>query len=154
MIASFQIDHTKLNPGLYVSRIDRIGDEEITTFDIRVYKPNMDAMTSPIAHTIEHLMADFLRNISPLRNSILYFGPMGCLTGFYLLLKGRYTSESIKGHIVHAFHCCSKATSIPGASEKECGNFRLNDLKGATELCEEYSRFLCSRSADNLHYPD
>ena len=154
MIPSFQVDHTKLKPGLYVSRIDKWGMEEATTFDIRVCKPNKDMMTPAIAHTIEHLMADYLRNDSPLNNSVLYFGPMGCLTGFYLILKGSWTSKLIKSDIVEAFHICSKARYIPGASEVECGNYRLNDLKGATELCDMYSIYLSNIKDDCLVYPE
>ena len=82
MIQSFLIDHTRLKPGLYVSRVDKWGMETATTFDIRVCKPNKDMMSPAVAHTIEHLMADYLRNDSRLSNSVLYFGPMGCLTGF------------------------------------------------------------------------
>jgi S-ribosylhomocysteine lyase len=154
MIPSFQVNHTKLNPGLYVSRIDKLGNEEITTFDIRVCKPNKDMMTPAIAHTIEHLMADYLRNDSPLRDTVLYFGPMGCLTGFYLILKGRWSSELIKSEIADAFYICSKARHIPGATEVECGNYRLNDLKSATELCKRYSIYLKGVGSDCLHYSE
>lgn len=154
MIPSFQIDHTKLKPGLYVSRRDQIGIEEVTTFDIRVCKPNKDMMAPAVAHTIEHLMANYLRNESPLRASVVYFGPMGCLTGFYLILKGTWSSAQVKDYIVDAFHVCSRANEIPGASEVECGNFRLNDLKGAIELCDKYSNFLLREATkENLTYP-
>lgn len=153
MIPSFQIDHTRLKQGLYVSRKDSVGIEKVTTFDIRVYEPNRGMMTPSIAHTIEHLMANYLRTESPLRANVLYFGPMGCLTGFYLILRGDWTSELIKNYIVDAFHVCSRAKSIPGASEVECGNFKLNDLKGATMLCEKYSSFLSKATEENLKYP-
>lgn len=152
MIPSFKIDHTKLKPGLYVSRIDKLGDDEITTFDIRVCYPNKDAMTSAIAHTIEHLMADYLRNYSPLRDNVLYFGPMGCLTGFYLILKGRYNSEQIKEEIAEEFQICSNARNIPGATVFECGNYKLNDLRGARELCQRYSTYLKAAENNCLHY--
>lgn len=154
MIPSFKVDHTKLKPGLYVSRVDKWGMEEATTFDIRVCKPNKDMMTPAIAHTIEHLMADYLRNDSPLNNAVLYFGPMGCLTGFYLILKGKWTTKLIRTEIVDAFHECSKARYIPGASEVECGNYKLNDLQGATELCDMYSIYLKSAGDDCLAYPE
>lgn len=154
MIPSFQVDHTKLEPGLYVSRVDKWGMEEATTFDIRVCKPNKDMMAPAVAHTIEHLMADYLRNKSPLSNSVLYFGPMGCMTGFYLILKGNWTSKLIKDWIVEAFHQCSKAMTIPGASEVECGNYKLNDLKGAKELSAKYALYLKNVGDDFLNYPD
>ena len=154
MIPSFQVDHTRLKPGLYVSRIDKWGMEEATTFDIRVCTPNKDMMPPAVAHTIEHLMADYLRNESTLDRSVLYFGPMGCLTGFYLILKGCWSSKIIKSEIVEAFHVCSKARFIPGASEVECGNYRLNDLKGATDLCDKYSEYLHNAESDCLVYPE
>ncbi len=109
MIPSFQVNHMKLKPGLYVSRVDKVGIDEVTTFDVRVCEPNKDMMAPAVAHTIEHLMADYLRNESPLRASVLYFGPMGCLTGFYLILKGFWRSRTIKDCIVDAFHVCSRA---------------------------------------------
>ncbi len=154
MIPSFQVDHTKLEPGLYVSRVDKWGMEEATTFDIRVCKPNKDMMAPAVAHTIEHLMADYLRNESSLRNSVLYFGPMGCLTGFYLILKGNWASVLIRDLIVESFQHCSKAKIIPGASEVECGNYKFNDLKGAKELCSKYALYLKNVGDDYLNYPD
>ena len=154
MIPSFQVDHTKLKPGLYVSRVDNCGAGKATTFDIRVCKPNSDMMTPSVAHTIEHLMADHLRNNSLIKDSVLYFGPMGCLTGFYLILKGHWCSKMIRTEIADAFHRCSKAKFIPGASEVECGNYRLNDLRGATKLCETYSTYLRNVGDDCLVYPE
>ena len=153
MIPSFQVDHTKLKPGLYVSRKDKMGKNIITTFDIRVCEPNKDMMQPAVAHTIEHLMADYLRNESKLKGDIIYFGPMGCLTGFYLILKGSRRSEEIKDDIVEAFKHCSSAKIIPGASEKECGNFRLNNLNGATELCSRYAEYVKDIKNECLVYP-
>lgn len=97
---------------------------------------------------------DYLRNDSPLSNSVLYFGPMGCLTGFYLILKGTWTSKLIKEMIVEAFKACSLSKTIPGASEVECGNYKLNDLKGAKELCDMFSVYLSTAGPDKLNYPD
>lgn len=154
MIQSFLIDHTRLKPGLYVSRIDKWGMEEATTFDIRVCKPNKDMLTPSVSHTIEHLMASYMREDSVYSNSVLYFGPMGCLTGFYLILKGRWTSKMIVPEITKAFFECSKAKGIPGASEVECGNYRMNDLQGAVEVCKNFSRYLQNIKDDCLNYPD
>lgn len=153
MIPSFQIDHTKLKPGIYVSQLDKVGKENITTFDIRVCEPNKNMMAPAVAHTVEHLMADFLRNQSELKDYVLYFGPMGCLTGFYLLLEGEWTSKQVLYDLSVAFETCSKAKLIPGASEVECGNFRLNDLKGAIDLCGKYSDYLSCITDDCLEYP-
>lgn len=154
MIASFLVDHTRLKPGLYVSRLDKLGDEMVTTFDIRVCQPNKDMMSPAVAHTIEHLMADYVRNKSSFKDDVIYFGPMGCLTGFYLILRHGRTSLSIKDDVIKAFCECSKAKTIPGATEVECGNFRMNDLKGATELCTRYERYLENASNDCLVYPE
>lgn len=153
MIPSFQIDHTKLKPGLYVSRVDTCANMKVTTFDIRICNPNKEMMSPEVAHTIEHLMADFLRNNSSFKDCTLYFGPMGCLTGFYLILKGRWDSKTIKEDIADAFFVCSKAKSIPGATEIECGNYKLNDLKGATKLCRKFSIYLYDAKEDCLNYP-
>ena len=153
MIPSFKVDHTKLKPGLYVSRVDKLGLEIVTTFDVRVCKPNRDMMSPAIAHTIEHLMADYMRNKSSLKDYVLYFGPMGCLTGFYLILRGVWTSAIIKDSIAVAFKECSVSKVMPGASEKECGNYRLNDLKGATLLCKKFASYLSSVGEDKLTYP-
>lgn len=154
MIQSFMVDHTKLKPGLYVSREDKWGMETATTFDIRVCKPNKDMLTPAISHTIEHLMANYMRNDSVYSNSVLYFGPMGCLTGFYLILKGKWTSNMILAEMSKAFFECSKAKCIPGASEVECGNYRLNDFNGATKVCKEYSLYLKNITDDCLKYPE
>lgn len=141
MIPSFKVDHTKLKPGLYVSRVDKLGLEMVTTFDVRICKPNRD------------MMADYMRNKSSLKDYVLYFGPMGCLTGFYLILRGVWTSAIIKDSIAVAFKECSVSKVIPGASEKECGNYRLNDLKGATLLCKKFASYLSNVGEDELAYP-
>lgn len=154
MIPSFTINHKKLLPGLYVSRRDEVGAEALTTFDMRVCKPNKECLTPAIAHTIEHLMADFLRNKSPLQDDVVYFGPMGCLTGFYLILKGYWMSELVLPHIVRAVKACSLSTSIPGATEEQCGNYKLNDLDGALSALRNYLAILQSVTTEMLCYPE
>lgn len=140
-IASFTIDHTKLNPGIYVSRVDKIAKYNITTLDIRVKKPNYeDAMSSACAHTIEHLGATFFRNSTKWKDKVIYFGPMGCLTGFYLILKGTYTPgtktyDEVVEFIMDMFRFTVKYEGkIPGASAVECGNYKLMDLTSAQFL--------------------
>ena len=145
MIDSFKIDHTKLKKGVYVSRVD--GD--ITTIDIRVCAPYKDVpMTSAVAHTIEHVIADLLRN-SKYKYKVVYFGPMGCLTGFYLILREQCDVENVADMIVRpAFEYLLQTNTIPGASQKECGNYTLHDL----ELAKKYAKdFL--RSKWKLVYP-
>lgn len=140
-IASFKVDHTILVPGIYVSRRDKFGDTVLTTFDIRVKRPNFeDCMSPAVAHTIEHIGAHFLRNDDRIKNDVVYFGVMGCLTGFDLVINGDYetmTPEFFK--VVNVIHDMFKAIvewniPIPGATEKKCGNYRMNDLFAAQTL--------------------
>lgn len=140
-IASFTIDHTKLKHGIYVSRVDKIAKYNITTFDIRVKQPNVEEpMTPACAHTIEHLGATFFRNNTQWKDKVIYFGPMGCLTGFYLILKGTYTPgtttyESVVEFIMSMFSYVVRFEGkIPGATRVECGNYKMNDLEAAQWL--------------------
>ena len=123
-IASFMVDHLKLVPGLYVSRKDRFGTELVTTFDIRMTSPNDEpVMNTAEVHTIEHLGATFLRNHPEFAEKTVYFGPMGCRTGFYLLLAGDYNSEEILPLIKELFEFIRDFQGeIPGASPRDCGN--------------------------------
>lgn len=155
-IESFQIDHTRLEPGIYLSRKDRVEKEEICTYDIRLKRPNQDVpLTSEVAHTIEHIGATFLRHQSSLKESTIYFGPMGCLTGFYLILSKRFSTLDLVPQITELFHCIENFDKeIPGASPKECGNYQLMDLPGAREEGKRYCQeTLSSISKENLEYP-
>ncbi|MBQ3123196.1 MAG: S-ribosylhomocysteine lyase, partial [Firmicutes bacterium] len=122
-IASFTIDHIKLEPGLYVSRKDHIGAETVTTFDIRITNPNEEpVMNTAEVHTIEHLGATFLRNHKDYDEKTVYFGPMGCRTGFYLLLAGDYESKDITGLMTEMFELIRDFDGeVPGAAAKDCG---------------------------------
>lgn len=156
-IASFTIDHIKLLPGLYVSRKDHIGSETITTFDIRMTKPNAEpVMNTAEMHTIEHLAATFLRNHAQYGDKTVYFGPMGCRTGFYLLLAGDYESKDIVPLMqemfafIRDFH-----EEVPGASAKDCGNYLDMNLPMANYLAEKYLReVLTDITQERLVYPD
>ena len=109
LIPSFQVDHSKILPGIYESRLDVLGEEYATTFDIRMKKPNAEPAIHPNAmHTIEHIVATFLRNDAEWKDKIIYWGPMGCLTGCYLIVKGHPTSEEILPFMIRAFEFCSK----------------------------------------------
>lgn len=155
-IESFQIDHNRLEPGIYLSRKDWVGKEEICTYDIRLKRPNREApLTSEVAHTIEHIAATFLRHQSPLRENTIYFGPMGCLTGFYLILNKQLSTLDLVPHITELFRCLARFDEeIPGASPKECGNYQLMDLHGAREEAERYyQEILSSITKENLEYP-
>lgn len=155
-IPSFTINHERLLRGIYVSRKDQIGTETITTFDIRMKEPNREpALHIGALHTIEHLAATYLRNDPEWRDRIVYWGPMGCLTGNYLLLRGDLASEDIVGLMRRTFRFIADFEGdIPGAAPRDCGNYLLHDLPMARY---EARRFLnevldCIRP-DNLHYP-
>ncbi len=156
-IASFTIDHIKLKPGVYVSRKDTVGDQVITTFDLRMTSPNDEpVMNTAEVHTIEHLGATFLRNHKEFGTKTIYFGPMGCRTGFYLLLAGDYESREIVPLItemytfIRDFH-----DEVPGASAKDCGNYLDMNLGMANWLAKRYlDEVLTNISDDRLIYPE
>ena len=131
LIASFQVDHTRLGPGIYVSRTDETdGGGFVTTFDVRMTRPNAEPSMHPNAvHTIEHVVAAFLRSDREWAERIVYWGPMGCLTGFYLIVKGRPAPEEVLPLVLRAFvHLSGYGGEVPGATPECCGNFRLHDL--------------------------
>ena len=156
-IASFTIDHIKLRPGVYVSRKDKVGAETITTFDLRMTSPNDEpVMNTAEVHTIEHLGATFLRNHPQFREKTIYFGPMGCRTGFYLLLAGDYTSRDIVPLMQEMFTFIRDyRAEVPGASLKDCGNYLDMNLGMANYLAGKYLReVLDNISEDRLVYPE
>lgn len=139
-ITSFTIDHIKLQPGVYVSRKDPVGDQTITTFDLRMTSPNEEpVMNTAEMHTIEHLAATFLRNHTNYGSKTIYFGPMGCRTGFYLLLAGNYESEDIVPLMIEMFEFIRDFhDEVPGASPKDCGNYLDMNLGMANYLAKKY----------------
>lgn len=139
-IASFTIDHIKLQPGVYVSRKDTVGAEVITTFDLRMTSPNEEpVMNTEEMHAIEHLGATFLRNHGEYGSKTIYFGPMGCRTGFYLLLAGEYSSRDILPLLVQMYEFIRDYRGqVPGASPKDCGNYLDINLPMANFLAEKY----------------
>ena len=156
-IASFTIDHLNLLPGLYVSRVDNFGACKITTFDIRMTRPNFEpVMNTAEIHTIEHLGATFLRNHNDWGKKIVYFGPMGCRTGFYLVVAGNYTSEEILPLVTEMFEFIKDYQGdIPGASAKDCGNFRDMNLPMAKYWAEKYLKeVLQDIGEERLVYPE
>ena len=155
-IASFTIDHIKLQPGVYVSRKDHIGDEVITTFDLRMTSPNEEpVMNTAEMHTIEHLAATFLRNHKEYGTKTVYFGPMGCRTGFYLLLAGDYESCDIVDLMVEMFTFIRDFKGeVPGASAKDCGNYLDMNLGMANYLAKKYlDEVLIDIKPERLVYP-
>lgn len=155
-IASFNVDHTRLVPGLYVSRRDSFRDCVTTTFDIRMKKPNAgDYLTTTEAHTIEHLGATYLRNDERTSESTVYFGPMGCRTGFYVVFFGDLEPEDIQEIMTDMFEFIADYEgTIPGQSEAECGNYRDLALDGAHRQAKEYLGVLADLNEKNTVYPD
>ena len=130
LIPSFQVDHTLIVPGIYVSRTDTIGGDYATTFDVRMKRPNAEPAVHPNAlHTIEHVVATYLRNDPEWKDRIVSWGPMGCLTGNYLIVKGRPSPEEICPLVLRAFeHLRDYEGPVPGATAVNCGNYILHDL--------------------------
>ncbi|MCO7146784.1 S-ribosylhomocysteine lyase [Coprococcus catus] len=156
-IASFTIDHLKLVPGVYVSRKDNIGKEVITTFDLRMTSPNDEpVMNTAEVHTIEHLAATFLRNHPVYGDKTIYFGPMGCRTGFYLLLAGDLTSKEIVPLMIEMFEFIRDfKDEVPGASPKDCGNYLDMNLPMANYLAKRYlDNVLYNIDDSRLVYPE
>lgn len=156
-IASFTIDHMKLLPGVYVSRKDTAGETVLTTFDIRMTRPNFEpVMNTAEIHAIEHLGATYLRNHDSFGDKIIYFGPMGCRTGFYLILAGDYKSEDIVGLLREMFvFIRDYEGDVPGAAPKECGNYLDINLNMAKYLAAKYyDEVLKDIGQERLVYPE
>ena len=156
-ITSFTIDHIRLIPGVYVSRKDPVGDSVITTFDLRMTNPNEEpVMNTTEMHAMEHLGATFLRNHPVFGSRIIYFGPMGCRTGFYLLLAGDYESTDIVNLMIEMYEFIRDFEGeIPGASAKDCGNYLDMNLPMAKWLARKYlDEVLYDITPDRLRYPE
>lgn len=155
-IASFTIDHTRLLPGVYVSRKDYVGGNVLTTFDLRMTRPNYEpVMNTAEVHTIEHLAATFLRNHKEYGDKIIYFGPMGCRTGFYLILAGDYESKDIVSLLTELYRFMSEYDdAVPGASARDCGNYLDMNLPMARYLSKKYlDEVLLDITEERLVYP-
>ena len=155
-IPSFTIDHNQLLPGIYVSRKDNVGNDVVTTFDIRMKAPNREPALHPGAlHTIEHLAATYLRNNEEWQDRIVYWGPMGCLTGNYLLMKGDMKSEEIVKLMIDTFEFVANYDGVvPGTEPQDCGNYLLHDLPMARYEAKQYLKVLRNIKPENLNYPE
>ena len=155
-ITSFTIDHIRLLPGLYVSRKDAVGENTVTTFDLRMTRPNAEpVMNTAEMHTIEHLAATFLRNDPEWKSRVLYFGPMGCRTGFYLLMVGDYASADMLPLVLDCFRFIRDFEGdVPGASARDCGNYLDMNLPMAKYCARRYVKLLEAATIENLIYPD
>ena len=155
-IASFTVDHLRLVPGVYVSRVDQVAGNPITTFDLRMTCPNKEpVMNTAEVHTIEHLAATFLRNHAEYADKTIYFGPMGCRTGFYLILAGSYESKDIVPLMIETFEFIRDFEGeVPGASAKDCGNYLDMNLPMAKYLAGKFlDEVLYDIKPDRLIYP-
>ena len=156
-IASFTVNHIDLLPGIYVSRIDTIGSEVLTTYDLRFKRPNLEpVMNTAEIHTIEHIAATFLRNHPVFADETIYFGPMGCRTGFYLILKGERSSKDIVPLITELFQFVADFEGeVPGASARDCGNYLDMNLPMAKYEAKKYVDNVLKNISDaNLNYPN
>ncbi|MDY5576644.1 MAG: S-ribosylhomocysteine lyase [Lachnospiraceae bacterium] len=156
-IASFTVNHLKLLPGIYVSRKDKVGEQVVTTFDLRMTRPNFEpVMNTAEIHTIEHLGATFLRNHKDYKEKCIYFGPMGCRTGFYLILSGDYESRDIVELVREMFvFIRDYKGEVPGASAHDCGNYLDLNLGMAKYLADKYLKEVIEQiSEERLIYPE
>ena len=155
-ITSFTIDHLRLQPGLYVSRKDAVGKETVTTFDLRLTSPNEEpVMNTAEVHTVEHLAATYLRNEPAWKEKVLYFGPMGCRTGFYLLMKGDLSSKEILPLVRDCFRFIEAFEGeIPGTHPRDCGNYLDMNLPMANYWGKKYADLLDSVTEARLVYPE
>ena len=156
LIQSFSVDHTKIIPGIFTSRVDTLKNAAVTTYDIRLKKPNREpAIDTASMHSLEHIIATFLRNDPVWKDEIIYWGPMGCLTGFYLILKGNRSPREIFDLVLRAFKAVEDTDEVPGATPVNCGNYLLHNLGTAKRYAAEFAGYLES-NADNpdiFEYP-
>ena len=156
LIQSFSIDHTAIIPGIFISREDKLGEETVTTYDIRLKKPNREPVIDVAAmHSLEHIVATMLRNDEVWKNEVVYWGPMGCLTGFYLILKGNRQPEELYDLILRAFKSVDDVKEVPGATAVNCGNYLMHNLEMAKWYAAEFVSYLeaNAKNSEIFNYP-
>ena len=156
MIPSFSVDHRAIIPGIFISRADQVGDGIVTTYDIRLKRPNVEpAIDVGAMHSLEHIIATFLRNDPDWKDDVIYWGPMGCLTGFYLLLKGDRSPREIYNLILRAFQSVEDTQTVPGAAPENCGFYLMHNLGLAKYYAAKFADYLVT-NAENpqiFEYP-
>ena len=156
LIQSFSVDHTRIVPGIFTSRIDYLGEYTVTTYDVRLRRPNVEPVIDVAAmHSLEHLIATYLRNDPDWKDEVIYWGPMGCLTGFYLILKGNRNPRELYDLLLRAFKSVEDAQEVPGAAAVNCGYYRMHNLDMAKWYAREFAAYL-EANADNsdiFEYP-
>lgn len=156
LIESFSVDHRYIIPGIFLSRMDKVSDGFVTTYDIRLKKPNREpAIDVSAMHSLEHIIATYLRNNPIWKDDIIYWGPMGCLTGFYLIIKGNRKPKEIYDLVLDAFKEVEKYDNVPGSQEENCGNYLLHNLAMANYYAKEFSNYLIENKNNHLifEYP-
>ena len=149
LIQSFSVDHTRIVPGIFESRVDTVGGGTVTTYDVRLKRPNKEPVIDVAAmHTLEHVIATTLRNDPVRKDEVIYWGPMGCLTGFYLILKGNRPSREIYDLILNAFKSVADADEVPGAAPVNCGHYLMHDLEMAKWYAAEFVAYLEANAGD------
>ena len=156
LIQSFSVDHTRIIPGIFKSRVDRLGDHAVTTYDVRLKRPNREPVLDVAAmHSLEHLIATYLRNDPEWKDEVVYWGPMGCLTGFYLILKGERAPRELYGLMLKVFRAVADAEEVPGATAVNCGRYLMHDLEMAKWYAAEFAAYLEANAGnvDIFEYP-
>ena len=156
LINSFSVDHTQIVPGIFTSRVDNLGDYTVTTYDIRLKRPNREPVIDVAAmHSLEHIIATYLRNNPNWKDEVIYWGPMGCLTGFYLILKGNRAPQELYELMLGAFKFADSVSEVPGTAPENCGYYRMHNLDMAKWYANEFSAYL-TENANNaaiFEYP-
>ncbi|MBQ8092555.1 MAG: S-ribosylhomocysteine lyase [Clostridia bacterium] len=156
LIPSFSVDHTAIIPGIFTSRVDTVGNSLVTTYDVRLTRPNKEpAIDVAAMHSLEHIIATFLRNDPEWKDEIIYWGPMGCLTGFYLILKGNRRPQDICDLLLNAFRSVENAQDVPGATPKNCGHYLMHNLGMAKWYAARFADYLAANSekSEIFEYP-
>ena len=151
LIQSFSVDHTRIVPGIFTSRVDKLGEFYVTTYDVRLRRPNVEPVIDVAAmHSLEHIIATYLRNNDDWKDEVIYWGPMGCLTGFYLIFKGNRSSKEIFDLMLSAFKSVKDVTAVPGTAPENCGNYLMHNLEIAKWYANEFADYL-KENADNMN---
>ncbi len=149
LIKSFSVDHTRIVPGIFTSRTDTLGDYTVTTYDVRLKRPNREPVVDVAAmHSLEHIIATFLRNDPDWKDEVVYWGPMGCLTGFYLILKGSRAPQELYDLLLKTFRAVDGVQEVPGATAVNCGNYRMHNLEMAKWYAKEFADYLESNAGN------
>jgi S-ribosylhomocysteine lyase len=156
LIQSFSVDHTRIVPGIFTSRVDVLGEYTVTTYDIRLTRPNREPAVDVAAmHSLEHIIATFLRNEPDWKDEVIYWGPMGCLTGFYLILKGDRPPREIYDLLLRAFRSVENVQSVPGTAPENCGNYLMHNLGMAKWYAAIFADYLAANreNPEIFEYP-